>query len=95
MRAWRDDPSAATEEKAPKEKPALEGAAEGPPPEQVVLLGVGADLETAGAAGGEQGDGVDVTGGAELVHLRDGRQLREYGLQQASVVYVVLEGPRG
>ena len=54
---------------------------------------VGGDGGGENAAQGSAGDGsADGTGG--LVHLRDGRNLHEYGLASGSVLYVVVEGPR-
>ena len=139
LKAWREDPASPDEKGAktkspPKDKqsPADSTAGEGPELSQLVLLGVGTDLEletTPSVSGGADGDldgadeggapsaadvacqgaateggsgaggsggGADSKGGDAtppgLVHLRDGRQLDEYGLLQGSVVYLVLEG---
>ena len=51
--------------------------------------GEGGAQELAAKGGGDSADGT-----SGLVHLRDGRQLHEYGLESGSVLYVVVEGPR-
>ena len=64
---------------------AAPAAAETMPP--LLLFAVGAELEGAAAAD----EPTTPRGGHGLVHLRDGHELREYGVGDGDVVYVCLD----
>ena len=53
----------------------------------LLLFAVGAELEGAAAAD----EPTTPRGGHGLVHLRDGHELREYGVGDGDVVYVCLD----
>ena len=90
-----------------KGAPATE--AEGPPVAQIVLLGVGEDLEAEPGEAEEADEAAGLPDGPKLVHLRDGKGaaggkgaeagppwfcLGDYGLRQGSVIYMVIEGKK-
>ena len=98
IRAWHEDPTAEAEPNATKKEVVIKPGDE-VPVNQILLLGQGIDLEVQDAMqprmlNEADGPGEEGQPPGELVHLRDGRKLHEYGLAAGSVPYVVVEGPR-
>ena len=98
LQAWKaslegDEAGAADAKKAPAKdakdtKPVEED--EGLPLQKLLLLGVGIDLEL--AADEQASTATEAKAPPSgLVHLRDGRKLSEYHLEDGSIIYLVIE----